>query len=169
MNSQQMTIHEVLQKAIEAHKTSKLQDAERLYRTILQVQVNHPDANHNLGVLAVQAGKPEEGLPYFKLALETNPKVDQFWISYVDTLTKLGKIDEAISVLNKGKKIGLSSDVICRTNAAIGDYVDASKKLVEKNFGQPNRNDKHELNNEISKKKERHKFYRSAICMWKLS
>jgi len=39
---------EVLQQAIEAHKSGNLQDAEVLYRKILQTQPKHPDANHNL-------------------------------------------------------------------------------------------------------------------------
>ena len=59
----ELTIDQALQQAIAAHKEGKLQDAERLYRAILQVQPNHPDANHNLGVLAVAVGKPLEAAP----------------------------------------------------------------------------------------------------------
>lgn len=49
-----LTVDQALQQAIAHHKQNQLQDAERLYRAILQIQPNHPDANHNLGVLAVQ-------------------------------------------------------------------------------------------------------------------
>ena len=49
----ELTIGQALQQGIAAHKQGKLQVAERLYRTILQAQPQHPDANHNLGVLAV--------------------------------------------------------------------------------------------------------------------
>ena len=48
-----LTIEQALQQGVAAHKEGKLQDAERLYRAILQSQPKHPDANHNLGVLAV--------------------------------------------------------------------------------------------------------------------
>jgi hypothetical protein len=48
-----LTINQALQRGIPAHKEGKLQDAERLYRAILRSQSTHPDANHNLGVLAV--------------------------------------------------------------------------------------------------------------------
>jgi len=34
----ELTIYQALQKPIEAHKTDELQDAERLYRVILQAQ-----------------------------------------------------------------------------------------------------------------------------------
>jgi thioredoxin-like negative regulator of GroEL len=52
----ELTVDQALQQGIAAHKEGKLQDAERLYRAILQAQPKHPDANHNLGVLAVAVG-----------------------------------------------------------------------------------------------------------------
>ena len=61
----ELTIYQALQKSVVAHKEGKLQDAERLYRAILKSQPNHPDANHNLGVLAVAVGKPAEAVPLF--------------------------------------------------------------------------------------------------------
>ena len=88
----ELTIEQALQQGIAAHKEGKLQDAERLYRAILEAQPNHPDANHNLGVLAVAVGKPLEAIPLFKLALEANPRIEQFWLSYIDALIKLSLI-----------------------------------------------------------------------------
>ena len=49
----ELTTEQVLQQGVAAHKEGKLQEAERLYRTILQSQPAHPGANHNLGMLAV--------------------------------------------------------------------------------------------------------------------
>ena len=104
----ELTVDQALQRGISAHKDGKLQDAERLYRAILQVQPEHADANHNLGVLAVSVGKPSEALPFLKLALETNPRIEQFWLSYVDTLIRLERFDEANRVLVEGEKAGVS-------------------------------------------------------------
>ena len=59
----ELTLDQALQQAVAAHREGKLQDAELLYRAILQSQPNHPDANHNLGVLAVAVGKPLEAIP----------------------------------------------------------------------------------------------------------
>ena len=67
-----LTIDEVLKKGIEAHKAGKVQEADKFYTAILQVQPHHPDANHNMGVLAVGIGKMEASLPYFELYLEIN-------------------------------------------------------------------------------------------------
>jgi len=102
----ELTIEQVLQQGVTAHKEGKLQDAERLYRAILQSQPLHPDANHNLGVLAVSVNKADAALPLFKIALEANPKIEQFWLSYIDALIKERQYDNANQVLEQGKKEG---------------------------------------------------------------
>ena len=53
----ELTVDQALRHGVEAYKEGKLQDAERIYRAILQAQPTHPDANHNLGVLAVSVGR----------------------------------------------------------------------------------------------------------------
>jgi predicted O-linked N-acetylglucosamine transferase (SPINDLY family) len=103
----QLTIDQALQQAIDAHKAGKLQDAERLYRAILGAQPGHPDANHNLGILAVGAGRAPEGLPYLKVALDANRQHAQFWISYINALIEAGQEAEAVTVLQQGKGLGL--------------------------------------------------------------
>ncbi|MDA9625216.1 tetratricopeptide repeat protein [Luminiphilus sp.] len=102
----ELTVDQALQQGVAAHKVGKLQDAERLYRAILQTHPKHPDANHNLGVLALAVGKPLAALPLLKLALEVNPKIEQFWLSYADALIKLERFDEANRVLVEGEKSG---------------------------------------------------------------
>ena len=111
MNNE-LTIKQVLQKGIEAHKAGKGKDAERYYCAILKVQPNHPDANHNLGVLNVGTGKTNEALPLFKRALEINPKIEQFWVSYVDAFLKLDKFTEANQIFSEAVKMGFRSDVL---------------------------------------------------------
>jgi len=108
----ELTIEQALQQGVAAHKEGKLQDAERLYRAILQSQPLHPDANHNLGVLAVSFNKTEVALPLFKTALEANPKTEQFWLSYIDALIKEKRFENAKEVLEQGKKEGLSGDKV---------------------------------------------------------
>ena len=103
-----LTIEQAVRQGISAHKDGKLQEAERLYRAILESQPFHPDANHNLGVLSVSVDKVGEALPLFKVALEANPKVEQFWLSYVDALIKEKQFDTAKQIIKKAKKQGVS-------------------------------------------------------------
>ena len=100
----ELTIEQALQQGVAAHKAGKLQDAERFYKAILQSQPKHSDANHNIGVLAVGLGKVKEALPFFKTAVETNSKVDQYWLSYINALINLGELDEVLLTLGKYKK-----------------------------------------------------------------
>ena len=93
-----------------AHKEGKLQDAERLYRAILNTQPNHPDANHNLGLLAVSISKADAALPLFKTALEANPKIDQFWLSYIGALIKTENFDHAKQALVNASQAGIATD-----------------------------------------------------------
>jgi len=97
----ELTVGQALRKGIEAHKAGNAVEADRFYTAILKLQPRHPDANHNMGVLAVGIGKIDEALPFFKTALEVNPKVSQYWISYIDTLIKLESIDNAKAALEQ--------------------------------------------------------------------
>jgi len=107
-----MTIEQTLQKAIKDHKAGNLQDAEVGYSTILEIQPNNPDANHNLGLIAITMNKPELALLLFKTSLEINPNEGQFWISYVDVLIKTNQLDIAKQVIEKGKKLGLAGEKV---------------------------------------------------------
>ena len=42
--------------------------------------------------------------------MEANPRIDQFWFSYIDALIKLERIDEAKRVVAEGEKSGVSSN-----------------------------------------------------------
>ena len=105
-----LTVGEALKKGIEAHKNGQLQEAERLYSTILNVQPNHADANHNMGVLAVGVGKTQQSLPFFKAATAANPKIVQFWLSYINALIKLDRTADALVLFELAKKYGAKGE-----------------------------------------------------------
>ena len=104
----ELTVDQALQQGVAAHKEGKLEEAERLYRAILQSQPLHPDANHNLGLLAVSVNKADAALPLFKTALKADPKIEQFWLSYVDALIKDKKFDNAKLVIEQAKTKGVT-------------------------------------------------------------
>ena len=106
----ELTLDQALQKGIEAHKAGQVQEADRLYTAILKAQPKHPDANHNMGILAVGVGKVQEALPFFKTALEANPGTAQFWLSYIDALIKLDRLPDAKAVFDQAKDKGAKGD-----------------------------------------------------------
>jgi len=106
MTETTLTIDQALQQAVDHHRAGRLPEAERLYRAILQAHPKHPDANHNLGVLAVGVGKPEAALPLFKTALEANPQVAQYWASYADGLLRTQQADSARQIVQQARQHG---------------------------------------------------------------
>ena len=110
----ELTIEQALQKGLTAHQGGDLQEAERVYRAILQTQPAHPDANHNLGIIAVSVNQAEAALPLFKTALEANPKIEQFWLSYLDALIKVQQFEQAKQALLDANKAGVVTETLDR-------------------------------------------------------
>ena len=105
-----LTIKQALKQAVSFHEEGKIQDAERLYRAILQSEPLHPDANHNLGVLAVSGNKAGAALSLFKTALKANPKREQFWFSYIDALIREQNFEAAKQVIEQVKSKGMAAE-----------------------------------------------------------
>ena len=130
----EQSIEQTLQNGVAAHNAGKLEEAERLYRAILQSQPTHPDASHNLGVIAVSVNQAKAALPLFKTALEANPKIEQFWLSYIDALIKEKQFDNARQILEQAKKQGVSKDKVDAIEAQITTttQVNEPKLVVQK-------------------------------------
>ena len=107
----------------------QLQEAEKLYRAILQSQPQHPDANHNLGVLAVGVGKVEGAIPHFKAALAANAKMEQYWLSYIDALIKLNQMDTAKAVLEQARGSGLQGEKFDNLQVQLTDGAGSSLRV----------------------------------------
>tara|TARA_A100001015_G_C15036746_1_gene736775 strand:- start:232 stop:2748 length:2517 start_codon:yes stop_codon:yes gene_type:complete len=131
----ELTIAQALQQGVAAHKEGKLQDAERLYRAILQSQPLHPDANHNLGILAVSVNKASEALPLFKTALEANPNVEQFWLSYINTLIKTEELDVAKKAIADAKQAGITTNKLSTFTAELQSKLSSGGDIAEQIFG----------------------------------
>ena len=106
----ELTIEEALKRGVNAHQAGQVQEAESYYKAILNAQPKHPDANHNMGILAVGVGKLEPAVSFFKTAIEVNSTVEQFWISYINTLLNLNQIDEAKVAFNESRGHNFKGD-----------------------------------------------------------
>lgn len=113
------TIEQAMQHGLARHREGNFQEAERLYRAILQIQPGHPDANHNLGLIAVSANAAADALLLFKNALEINPRVEQFWLSYIDVLIRLGLLDSAKVVLEQCTDLGFKIEKLESLNSKL--------------------------------------------------
>jgi O-methyltransferase len=131
-----MDLTETLQQAITHHKAGELVDAEQLYRSILNEQASHPDANHNLGIILKQGDQTEASVTFFKTALDANPNQGQFWISYIDALIHLGRLDAARSIIEQGQSMGLKGEIVDQLVARFNSQPDTTltSKATSKTF-----------------------------------
>lgn len=122
----------LLEQAVEHEQAGRLLEAGTLYQSILQIRPDHPAANHNLGVIAVQAGQAEAGLPYLAAALDADPTRGQYWLSYIDGLFGAGHYEDARSVLTLARQQGLEGEAVdalaalIRIDEQVSGQVDAA-------------------------------------------
>ena len=102
----EFSIEEAFQQGINEHKSGNLQEAERLYNAVLEAQPEHPDANHNLGLIAISKNQPALAVPLFRKALELNLNIEKFWFNYINALIKNNQFKDAKRVIKKAKKKG---------------------------------------------------------------
>ena len=107
----ELSVREVFALGIAAHKAGDVQAADRYYTAVLQTTPDHPGANHNIGILLVGFGNYKEALPFFQKAIEVDQSVEQYWISLIDNLIKLGQRDEAENLIARAKGKSLSQDL----------------------------------------------------------
>jgi predicted O-linked N-acetylglucosamine transferase (SPINDLY family) len=78
------------------HGAGRLPEAEALYREVLQITPNHPDALHLLGVLAYQVGYAAAGLELIDRAIAVNPDFAEAHFSRGNALYALKRYQDAV-------------------------------------------------------------------------
>ena len=80
----QLSFDQALERGMALHKEGKLQEAVHFYKAILESSPSHPDANHNLGLIALSIGKASS----IQGCCREQSKIEQYWLSYINTLLK---------------------------------------------------------------------------------
>jgi predicted Zn-dependent protease len=101
-----------LQLAVGHHEAGRMPEAEQLYRAILQGEPAQPQANHNLGILLLQAGQPAAALPHLEAALAAKPESERYWLSYIDALAQDGQSALARERLAFARGHGLAGEAV---------------------------------------------------------
>ena len=87
--------------AIRHHEAGRLGEAERIYRSMLDVEPHHPDALHLLGVLLTQVGEYDDAVENIQAALDVNRDSALFQSSLAQVYFRSGKLAEAIQMLER--------------------------------------------------------------------
>ncbi|WP_158930248.1 tetratricopeptide repeat protein, partial [Acidisphaera sp. S103] len=83
--------------AVQHHQAGHLADAERLYRQVLAVNAGHADSLHLLGVVALQAGRPELAVDLIGQAIGIDATVALYHTNRGNALKALGRLDQAVA------------------------------------------------------------------------
>ena len=124
----QKDINQILQQAVNAHQNRKLEEAERLYYSILELQPENLDANNNLGVLLDDLGKLEQAEKYCKKTIELKVDFAEAYNNLANILSKLNRFDEATASYKKA--IELKPDYAKAYNG-LGNTLQKLNKFIE--------------------------------------
>ncbi len=93
------------EQALQLHRSGKLDDAEKIYRTILNEIPTFTPALANMGVLMRTRGKPAEAINFYQRVLEQNPQDATVYSNMGHALTNLGRYADAVKACQKAIEI----------------------------------------------------------------
>ena len=90
------TVGQLLEKGMQLHTAGQFQDAEIIYRKVLEIVPDQPDAIHFIGVLAFNVGKFDIAVDYISKAIEFMPENAACYNNLGNVYQQQGKFKEAI-------------------------------------------------------------------------
>ena len=117
-------VSDLVHEADIAQNADDLQRAEELYLMALDEDPQHPDANHNLGILYLSVNLSEKALPRLRKALEAHPDFDHCWVSYFHGLVYNKMFAEGQEILEAGKENGLDRDTLAQLQEILANAPD---------------------------------------------
>lgn len=98
-------IEQKLQRALRHHEAGRLAEAEDLYRQILRVDPQQPDALHLLGVIALQVGKAAAAIELLEWAVRLRPHIAPFLGNLASAYDAAGRFEDALATYRRAVEI----------------------------------------------------------------
>lgn len=95
------TVQDVFALALQNHMAGRLDDAENLYRQILQAVPDHGDSLHLIGVITYQRGRPADACGWFEQAIATSGNEPNYLQNYALALRALGRQEDAAAAYSR--------------------------------------------------------------------
>ncbi|HEX8520728.1 MAG TPA: tetratricopeptide repeat protein [Tepidisphaeraceae bacterium] len=99
-----MTVDEAIQQGLTLHRAGKLNEAEQLYRSILQ-QARHPAAMHLLGVVLLQRGQYMPARDLIEQAIQLEPNDFAAHNNLSEAYKNLGEFDRALQSAHRALEL----------------------------------------------------------------
>lgn len=87
--------------AMKKHRAGRLDEAEQVYRQVIDLEPRHADALHLLGVIATQTGRLPEAIEFIERAIEVDPANAVYHYNLSSALRAAKRDDDAIAHLRR--------------------------------------------------------------------
>lgn len=108
----QSLIDEAMQAALREADAGQFEQANALYRAVLDLQPGHAGAHFGLGWLELQAGQLNEAISHFATAVQNEPGEERYWLGYIDVLMEARQYATARELLDLGRRHGLQGPAV---------------------------------------------------------
>ena len=90
-----ISVPEAVKRGISHYQTGDLQQAEAAFRSVIDVQPDHPDALHFLGLIAHHFGHHDDAIDLIARSIRSNPQNPYCHNNLGEAYRALGRLDEA--------------------------------------------------------------------------
>lgn len=87
------------------HQAGRWQEAEKSYLELLQIEPDHPDAMHLLGVLAFQRGRQRQAIEHIERAIAIRPGTAEYHNNLAAAYRADGQLDRAVENYRRALEI----------------------------------------------------------------
>ena len=119
---------ELVQKGTQLHQAGRVHEAETIYRRVLDINPDHADANHLLGVLLLQAGNHAQAVDSISRAVAVAPDRPWYHSNLGAALQESGRLEEAVTSYRKALAIA-PDDAAAHNN--LGNVLEIMGRLEE--------------------------------------
>jgi protein O-GlcNAc transferase len=107
-----VTTQELLQTATQHHHSGRLDQAEEIYRRLLETDENDADVLHLLGLVVSQRGDLVAGRELVRRAIGIRPTAEVFHVNYASLSAACGLPEEAVAGFQKAIELNRNSPAI---------------------------------------------------------
>ena len=117
-----VSIDEAVAIAVKLHQKGHFDEADTIYRQVLELNPNHPDVLHFLGVLLHQQGRSEQAIDLIRKAISINPNHPDFHNNLGNILKETGKPGDASKAYKACLKLDPdNANALCNLGAVLKD------------------------------------------------
>ncbi|HMO14401.1 MAG TPA: tetratricopeptide repeat protein [Pirellulaceae bacterium] len=105
-------IQSLLNRSITHHRAGRLSEAAQLYQQVLELEPNHPEALHLLGVVAHQSGQFSTAIDLINAAIALKPGVAEYYLNLGVANQESGNLSNAIVCYERALELNPSLSMV---------------------------------------------------------